>query len=82
MRIAQIAISEFGQVAEPIFAKAHPQRHTRNKMALDLDLDIGILVHRTDRAIGFQFNEAGLMIWSDESAVFKKVAIAGLYNSF
>jgi hypothetical protein len=31
---------------------------------------------------GYQFNEAGLMVYSDSGVVFKKAAIAGFYNNF
>jgi hypothetical protein len=78
MRIAQIAISEFGQVAEQLFSQEHPQRHTRREMALDT----AAVVHRGAGLLGFQLNDAGLLVWSEATAVFKKAAIAGLFSSF
>lgn len=78
MKIAQIAISEFGQVPEQIFDRPHPPRNWRK----DMNIDLGMLIYKGENVIGFQYNEAGIMIWSDKKITFKKVAINGLYNSF
>jgi len=78
MRIAQIAISEFGQVSEQIFYEPHPEKKGRKEM----HLDTGAVIHKGNGLMGFQNNEAGLLVWSQNSAVFKKAAIAGLFGSF
>jgi predicted NUDIX family NTP pyrophosphohydrolase len=78
MKIAQIAISEFGQVAEQIFTEEHPKKQARREMSLDT----GAVIHKGSGLLGFQSNEAGLLVWSENTAVFKKAAIAGLFGSF
>jgi hypothetical protein len=78
MKIAQITISEFGQIPQQLFKKEHPQRNTRN----EIDIDTGIVIHKGSKIRGFQHNEVGILLWSDEQVFLKKVAVAGLFHSF
>jgi len=61
MKIAQITISEFGQIPEQLFYHDHPPRQTRK----DIDIDIGIIIQRGSKIRGFQHNEVGILMWSD-----------------
>lgn len=47
-----------------------------------MNLDTGAIIHKGSSLCGFQSNDAGLMVWSEANAVFKKAAIAGLFGSF
>lgn len=79
MKIAQITISEFGQIPEQLFRDRHP---ARNKIRDSVDIDTGILVYKGGRIRGFQHNEVGLLLWSDEQVVLKKTVVAGLFHSY
>lgn len=49
---------------------------------MEMALDMGVVVHKGHGLLGFQHNEAGLVVWSEGTAVFKKAAIAGMFCSF
>lgn len=47
-----------------------------------MNLDTGAIIYKGSGLCGFQSNEAGIMVWSETNAVFKKAAISGLFGSF
>ena len=40
-----------------------------------MNIDIGTIIIKFKNAIGFEYNEAGILTWNGEKAIFKKVAI-------
>ena len=75
--VAQIAVSEFGQIPESLFMREHPMRNLRKEM----DIDNGVLIYKGG-ATSFQYNDSGVLICGTEEVIFKKAAISGLYHVF